>query len=172
MPKQNDTPTKSIVDLQAEVEDHRASNWTNLPPKLRLFAYSYIETYCHLEAAKQAGFDRSQGIKLLRDPRVAALIQDLQRQYGERSFINRDFVNLQWMKLLPKVMGEEEVMLGLHKDGWQMEGYEFNAAAATKVLTELSKAVNFYQNTSDDDPTPVVQFEVVDASKDDRDEDE
>lgn len=172
MPKQKEKLIDNIVDLQAQVEELRANDWADLPAKMRNFAYLYIQSYCHLTAAEEAGYDRSSGMRLLRDPRIAALIQDLQRAYGERNFINRDFVNLQWMKLLPKVMGEEEVMLGLHKDGWQMEGYEFNAAAATKVLTELSKAVNFYKHTGDDDPVPVVQFEVVDASKDDRDEDE
>ena len=172
MPKQKSTQTQNIVDLQADVEELRANDWADLPPKMRNFAYAYIQSYCHLAAAEEAGYARESGIRLLRDPRIAALIQDLQRAYGERNFINRDFVNMQWLKLLPKVMGEEMVQLGIHKDGWQMEGYEFNAPAATKVLTELSKAVNFYQNTGDDDPAPVVTFEVVDAAEDERIADE
>jgi len=135
---------EQVLDSNKQVESLRKDKWASLDPKRKKFVYSYIETYDHCAAAKAAGFSRSQGLSLLRDPLVAAFLNDVQEVMGERSIITRDFINVQWMKILPKLMGEEEVMLGVDKDGIQVEGYKFHAGEATRALTELSKSTNFY----------------------------
>lgn len=133
-----------VLDSSSQVESLRKGNWEKLDAKRKAFVYKYIESYDHCAAAKAAGFSRSQGLGLLRDPLVAAFLNDVQETMGERSIITRDFINVQWMKVLPKLMGEEEVMLGVDKDGTQLEGYKFHAGEATRALTELSKSTNFY----------------------------
>lgn len=138
------TIDESLYESSKSVESHRKSHWSELDAKRKAFAYKYIESYDHYAAAQAAGFSRSSGLSLLRDPLVVGFIDDLQRVMGERSIITRDFINVQWMKLLPKLMGEEEVMLGVDKDGMQQEGYKFHAGEAVRAVTELSKSTNFY----------------------------
>lgn len=135
---------ETLLESSKNVESLRKGGWKELDTTRRAFAYKYIESYDHCEAAQEIGFTRATGLKLLRDPITAAFISDLQETMGERSIIKRDFINVQWMKLMPKLMGEEEVMLGVDKDGMQQEGYKFHAGEATRALTELSKSTNFY----------------------------
>lgn len=142
------TIDESLHESSKSVESLRKDNWARLDAKRKAFAYKYIETYDHCEAAKAAGFSRSAGLGLLRDPLIVAFIDDLQQVMGERSIITRDFINVQWMKVLPKLMGEEEVMLGVDKDGMQQEGYKFHASEAVRAVTELSKSTNFYAGGS------------------------
>lgn len=165
----NELPTSS-EEFEAKLQEFRDGNWAALSPEKKAFAYAYIENYDHRDAASQIGLSPDMGIRLRRDPFVTAFINDLQSILGERSLITRDFVNMQWLKLLPKVTGEEAVMLGVSKEGLQLEGYEFNAAAAVKILTELSKSVDFYKPIVDDNVAPVV-FQVVDARKRDDEDD-
>lgn len=135
---------KKLIDSSATIKELRKGGWEDLDNERKAFAYKYIESYDHCEAAAAIGKKRGDGLKLLRDPLVCAFLSDLQEAMGERSIIKRDFINVQWLKLLPKLMGEEEVMLGVDKDGLQLEGYKFHSADATRALTELSKSTNFY----------------------------
>lgn len=138
------TTDEKLLDSSKTIAALRKDDWKDLDNARRAFAYKYIESYDHCEAAQAVGYARASGQKLLRDPITAAFIGDLQEAMGERSIIKRDFINVQWMKLLPKLMGEEGVMLGVDKDGLQQEGYKFHASEATRAITELSKSTDFY----------------------------
>lgn len=129
------------------IAHNRENSWPDLDPKRKAFAYYYIEDYSHRKAAEKAGFHPNTGASLLREPLLMAFINEMQSTLAERSIVNRDFVNVQWMKLLPKVMGDEEVAM-VTKDGDPYMAQKFHAAEATRVLTELSKSTNFYADGS------------------------
>lgn len=68
---------------------------------------------------------------------------------------------MQWLKLLPKVMGEEEVPIVDVKNGIAFTAKEFNANAAAKVLTELSKSTNFYADGSSNNASVTVNIDLT-----------
>lgn len=124
------------------------SGWPDLPTQHKGFLLKYVESYSIKEAAGEVGLSTNTGSKILRDPLALAYLNEVQSVLAQRSVINRDFVNMQWLKLLPKVMGEEEVEIVDAKSGMAFRAKEFNANAAAKVLTELSKSTNFYADGS------------------------
>lgn len=140
---------EQLTNCNELIAKNREEGWPDLDPKRKAFAYFYLESYNQRLAAEKAGFNPSTGSKLLREPLLMAFITDAQEVMAQRSLVNRDFVNFQWLKLLPKVMGEEEVAIVDRKEGLSFFAKEFNANAAAKVLTELSKSTNFYADGSD-----------------------
>lgn len=144
--------------MKEVISRNRENGWPDLEPPKKAFVYYYLEDYNHREAAQKSGFSANHGIKLLREPLVAEFLKDMQEIMAERSAVSRDFINFQWMRLLPMVMGEEEVAIVNSKDGYSFMAKEFNAAAATKVLTELSKSTNFYADGSGSSASVTVQI--------------
>jgi len=139
---------EKTLEISNDVIAHNMENgWPDLDPKRKAFCFYYIENYDHRDAAKRAGFSVSTGSKLLRETLVAAFIGACQEKLAERSIINRDFVNVQWLKLLPKIMGEEEVPM-VTRDGDFYEAKKFHASEAVRIVGELSKSTNFYAGGS------------------------
>lgn len=146
--------TSNVPSLEGKLSNcseliarNRENDWPDLDAQRKAFALFFVEDYNHKKAAEKAGFSSSKGSALLREPLLMAYINDCQKALAERSFINRDFVNLQWLKLLPKVMGDEAVSM-VSKDGDEFLARKFDSAGAAKVLTELSKSTDFYVNGS------------------------
>ena len=126
------------------VERNRKSNWPDLQPKHKMLAYYYLEEYNWSKAAKKVGISGSTASAMFRnDPVFAAFVNDLQEEYAQRSVVNADFVRVQWLKVLPMVMGEEEVPLVYKGD--QFSAKQFDSNATAKVLTELGKSTKFYE---------------------------
>jgi phage terminase small subunit len=127
---------------------NRESDWPDLDSQRKAFAYFFLEDYNARNAAEKAGFNKNTGSKLLREPLLMAFVNDCQKTLGERSFVNRDFVTMKWLEMLPKVMGEEEIPIINNKDSYAFMAKQFDSAGAAKVLTELSKSTDFYANGS------------------------
>jgi hypothetical protein len=142
-----DTVLYTADDLTSEIERHKSSNWETLDGQLRAFAYEYVIHYDHRKAAKAVGFSESKGIKLIRDPLVSALIKDIQDRNLVSNIITEDFVRSQWLNLLPKLMGDEEVNL-VTAMGAQFQAKKFHSSETVSVLKELSKSTKFYENGS------------------------
>lgn len=138
----------TLKDSSELIARNRETHWPDLTAQQKAFCIYYVETYDTKDAASRAKISLNAARKHLRDPLTMAYINDCQEVMAQRSVINRDFVNVQWLKLLPKVMGEEEIFLGVDKDGCQLQGKKFEPAAAAKIMTELSKSTNFYAEGS------------------------
>lgn len=146
-----ETNTDSLASLLKNANEVIARNkdndYVDLDPKKKAFVFKYLESYELRDAAEAVGVSRETARKWLREPLVSAFLNEWQQEMGQRSVITRDFVNQQWLKLLPKVMGEEDVAM-VDKEGCAFEAKEFDAVAVTRVLTELSKSTNFYNEGS------------------------
>lgn len=158
--------SKKFENLEAKefkelVEQNRLNGWSDLSEAEQAFALSYIDTYTISTTASQLGFSASKCAAMLRNPLVLEFINDLQKHLSGRSVITKDFVNIQWLKLMPKLLGEESVPM-VDKDGISYEAKKFHSSEAVSLLKELSKSTNFY--TTDDDgnsldkPKQVVEF--------------
>lgn len=138
---------KPLVDYNELVKINQDNGYESLSAQQKAFAHSYLESYSISESAESVGISPSTGSKWFRDPLVNAYIADIQAEYQRRSVVDADFVRTQWLKVLPKVLGEEEVPMIL-SDGTQIFGRKFHSADASKVLTELSKSTKFYDGGS------------------------
>ncbi|QGH73628.1 MAG: terminase small subunit [Podoviridae sp. ctpVR23] len=136
-----------LKDSNATIARNKENGYADLEANKKAFVFKYLEAYDLAEAASSVGVSRETARKWLREPLVSAFMSEWQQEMGQRSVISRDFVNQMWLKLLPKVMGEEEVAM-VDKEGMQYTAKEFDAVAATRVLTELSKSTNFYNEGS------------------------
>lgn len=123
------------------------SNFADLEPQKRAFALSYIVDYNHRRAAQDIGFNADRGISLVRDPLIAAFVKHLQDEFAISNIITSDFVKAQYLALIPKLAGEEEVNL-ITADGEQVFVRKFHPAALTAVLKELAKSTKFYEDGS------------------------
>lgn len=138
----------SPKDFNALVLKNQTDNWPDLVAKQKMFAVRYLETYSATKAATEAGeASATWGRKQLRNPLVMAYIGSLQEMYNQRSFINKDFINVQMMMHLEVVKGEVEAPFCL-ADGSQAEGKRYDAPQVSKVLTELAKSTKFYEDGS------------------------
>lgn len=133
-------------DFKALIARNRENNWPDVTAQERMFAFYYLEDYNHRNAAKRAGYTQGQGIHLLRKPLISEFVAYVQQEYQRRSFIDADFVRAQWLDVLPKLKGEEEIAI-LH-EGETTYAHKFHAAETVRALSELGKATKFYEGGS------------------------
>ena len=147
MPDELKKSELQLPDYKSLIQQNKDSGWPDVTPQEKMFAFKYLETFKHRDAGEESEFSPNSGLKLLRKPLINAFIAQIQGEYQQRSIVDADFVRTQWLQLLPKVMGEEEVPIVL-ADGTQIEARKFHAADSTRVLSELSKSTKFYEGGS------------------------
>lgn len=159
---------KSTSELQELITFNRENGWPDLSAESQLFAMAYVETYNMSDSAQAANISLVDARKLLRDPIFVSFVNDLQSHLNTRTVISKDFVHLQWLKLLPKLMGEEPVDM-VDKNG---EGYQerrFHASEAVSLVKELGKIVGVYDghNDGEDGSVPLnISFNVSEQVSD------
>lgn len=149
---------QSSEDLKNQIEANKNAGWFDLTDQQKMFGMAYVETYVIKSSAEAANVSPNTASKWLREPLILEFINELQSHLNNRSVITKDFVNLQWLKLMPKLMGEEEVAM-VDKEGDEFMAKKFHSGEAVGLLKELSKATNFYE--ADDDGNPVKEAQKV-----------
>ena len=144
------------------IKRNQANGWDDLTPVQKAFAYSFLITYDHRQAAVDAGQAASNGIKMLRDPLTAAFINSEQQHQATVGYITKEYIMVQYMNLMPMLMGEVAVPLGSDKEGNQIQARKFDAANMKGVLTEMSKFIEEYR-PEQDIPVNNITFHVVEA---------
>jgi len=144
------------------VKRNQENGWDDLTPSQKAFAYSFLVTYDHRQAAVEAGELASNGIKMLRHPLTAAFINSEQQHQATVGYITKEYVMVQYMNLIPMLMGEVAVPLGADKEGNQVQARKFDAANMKGVLTEMSKFIEDYL-PEQDTPVNTITFHVVEA---------
>lgn len=140
--KENSNPSQPTSDLDA-----RKYLIASATPQESMFCYKYMESYDYKLAAQHVGLPASDGMKMLRNPVVQAIIASLQDEMQERSVIDADYVRYKFIELIPKLEGKEEVPL-IDKDCNSFMGRKFQPNELIKVLVELAKSTKFYENGS------------------------
>ena len=148
-----DTPDNQQItpytkeEYHAIIERNEKSDWSDLEPRERAFAYSYLTDYNHRRAANDVGLGADAGIRYLRRPLVSAFIQFLQERSHIANTITDDFVRTQMLNLLPKLLGQEPVPL-VDKDGGEFDALKFHPSESVNLLRELAKSTKFYEGGS------------------------
>ena len=124
--------------------EERENGFRNLEQSKRAFALEFVATGSLTEAAAAGGIQPAAARRWVRDPHIAAFIHYLNQQQEHYSLINAGFIETQYLSLLSKLLGEEEVAL-VDKDGAQYRAKKFDGAGAVSCLRDLAKISGHYK---------------------------
>ncbi|MNO38270.1 hypothetical protein D3C76_283710 [compost metagenome] len=141
-------------DLKQLLVDNRENGFLSLNQAQRVFGLEFAKGATYLEAADTAGIHRSQAARTLRDPLVACFINYLNQQKEHYSLIDASFIEVTYLTLLSKLMGEEEVPM-LDKEGAPMSRKVFHSSEAVALLRDMAKISGHYK----DDPSIIVNVQ-------------
>lgn len=124
----------------------KEGNWPDVDVAEKAFAYALLHnSYNVAKAATEANITLLKAKKLLRSPLVTAFIGALQETRHVTNIVTDDFVRSQYLKILPKLMGEESIPIVLG-NGVSIEEKKFHSGEVVSVLKELGKATDFYKD--------------------------
>lgn len=139
------------ADLKQFLVDERENGFLSLAQDKRIFALEFVKGATYLEAADAAGIHRNVAARVLRDPLTACFINYLNQQKEHYSLIDASFIEVTYLQLLSKLMGEEKVPM-LDKEGSAMERKVFHSSEAVACLRDMAKISGHYK----DDPSIIV----------------
>lgn len=142
----------TAAELSSFLAEQRENGFLGLSQERRLFALTFTETGSYAKASEAANVVTDTGRRWLRDPLVAAFIAYLNQQKEHYSLIDGSFVESQYLVLLAKLLGEEEVPM-VNKDGATFMGKKFHSSEAVAALRDMAKISGHYK----DDSTITVQ---------------
>ena len=119
-------------------------DFKDMPERDKAFAVEYITNgFKHNEAAETVGLSRSSGLSKLRNPLVSRFIAKLQEDSNTAKLITQQFVEAQYLEILPKLKGEEEVSIHDHKTGETIQAKKFHSAELVSVMRDLGKSSGY-----------------------------
>ena len=83
------------------------------------------------------------GIVKLRDPLVSRFIAKLQEDANTAKLITQNFVEAQYLEILPQLKGEEDVALYNNQTGEGVLAKKFHSAELVSVLRDLGKSSGY-----------------------------
>lgn len=126
------------VDIPKLVERNRSEGYPDLTPQLKAFAIEYVQCLNHMEAAESIGLSRGRGIRLMRNPLVSAMIQDMQAKMATRAIITREYIESENLELNDIAMGRADTFL-LTRDGDVVKEKVHNLPVARAVQADMAK---------------------------------
>lgn len=124
--------------LKSWLEANRLNGFADLPQADRLFALEYVKSGDRFAAAKKAGIAVNQSLRRLREPLVIEFIKYLNEQKQHYSLIDASFIEVQYLTLYGRLMGEEEVAV-LDKEGFVTMRHKFHASESVAALRDMAK---------------------------------
>lgn len=126
------------------IERHLANGFVDMEERDKAFAVEYITNgFRHSEAAEAIGLPRSSGVGKIRNPVIRAFISYLQEQNNVGKIITQQFVEAQYLEILPMLKGEEEVEIVDMKNGGTFKAKKFHSAEVVSVLRDLGKSSGY-----------------------------
>jgi len=152
----NDTKPSDLTpsDLKQFLVDNRENGFLSLTQAQRVFGLEFTKGATYLEAAETAGIHKSQAARTLRDPLVACFINYLNQQKEHYSLIDASFIEVTYLTLLSKLMGEEEVPM-IDREGTAMLRKVFHSSEAVALLRDMAKISGHYK----DDPSIILNVQ-------------
>ena len=135
-------PVGDKDDLERFIEKNQTEDWPDLTAVKRAFAIEYVMNgYNHRDAAETLNVPKDRGIRLLRDPLVAAYVKTLQDDQRTNGLITRDFINAQYMTLYEMATGQKAhpFVAG----GEILNEARVDMPSAISILKEMSKSTDY-----------------------------
>jgi hypothetical protein len=134
----------TAAEQSSFLAEQRENGFQALSQGQRAFALDFIQSGSIPQASQAAGVKPETGRRWVRDPLVSGFIHYLNQQKEHYSLIDASFVETQYLNLLGKLLGEEQVSM-VDKDGMQIERKKFEGAAAVACLRDLAKISGHYK---------------------------
>jgi len=138
-------------ELRTFLADERENGFLSLGQIERTFALEFVASGSYIEAAEKAGIGRDRARRLLKDSHVACFINYLNQRKEHFSLIDVSFVEVQYLSLFAKLMGDDEIDL-VDKEGTVSRVKKFHASEAVAALRDMAKISGHLK----DDPSLVV----------------
>jgi hypothetical protein len=146
LPIEATVPPQLTVDLRYldeesfknTMEEQASFGWPDVTDQQKMFVHKYLIDFNHRKAAEAVGIDPDKAIFTLRDPLVNAYVKYLRRGLEAKELLAREMVAHEWLSILPKLKGEEEVAC-VTKEGIEVDAKKFHGPELIRALTELSK---------------------------------
>lgn len=138
----------SLAEFEEEdtvrlIQRNKEIGWPDIPHQKKAFAHEYIlNGYNHREAAKEVGIAASSGIRVLREPLVSAYVAHLQETNFTSQIITKQFVEHQYLELIPFLKGEREIPI-VTGSGAEIDACKFHGSELVAVLRDLSKITGY-----------------------------
>ena len=162
MGKEVETLDLSLLERQL------ANGWADVEERDKAFSVEYLTNgFNHCNAAESVGLSRSSGMRKLRNPLVSAFISYLQEQNSSAKLITQQFVEAQYLEILPKLKGDEDVDMVDLKTGESFRARKFHSAEIVSVLRDLGKSSGYIApdvGVGGSGPTVNVQINLADLS--------
>lgn len=133
--------TLDADSLAVQIERNRENGYKDLDEKLKAFGIAYVTNgYDHRAAAKSIGRSENSGVRLKREPLLAAYINDLMNKYVAESLVRKETLDVYLENLEDIAMGRIETIGGAtDADGNLYDAKKFHSALALKIFQERAK---------------------------------
>lgn len=137
------------------VDRNRELDYPDLEERRRAFAIEYVTNgYNHRSAAISVGFSAGFGIRLKREPLVAAYIVDLQAKYLAESLVTKQSLDVYLDQLEDIAMGRVDIPI-ITGAGDEMIAKKFHSDLAMKVYSERAKLHGIVKDDAKNAPVSV-----------------
>lgn len=147
-------PTNDLVEkteTQQLIEYNREAGWPDILVEDKGIAVTFVQcSYSVKETADELNITQHKVRMAIKKPLVASYISALQADDHTINMVNKQFVASSMMRLIPKLMGEEDVPIVL-KDGEEVWRKKFHAADLRAVLEYLGSHTDFKSDTKGGD---------------------
>ena len=134
------TYERSLEGLKEQLAVNRLNGFADLTAQQRLFALEYHKEPNHLTAADNANIPRNQAMRMFREPLVQEFLKHLREKQEHYTLIDKGFIEVQYLSLYGKLIGEEEVNF-VDKDGETRPVKKFHASEAVSLLRDMAKTI-------------------------------
>ena len=132
--------TTDIIAFDADsVERNRELGYPDLDDRRKAFCIEYVSNgYKHVDAAARVGFTKVMGLRLKREPLIAAYINDLMNKYLAESIVTKTTLNSYLDELEEIAMGRTDIPM-VTGSGRSFDASKFHPELAMKVYAERSR---------------------------------
>lgn len=147
-------------------ESPKLKYWPTLSDDGQAFVAAYVESFYSVnEAAKISGLSPAFCRRMLGRADVRRAIYEVQSELDSIDFLNEKWVKAQILRLMPMVMGEEEVSM-INNLGDAYEARKFFPEASIGLLKMVNEMTKGGNGGTDDAPVATsVEIIVEDASR-------
>lgn len=133
----------SPEELRDYLNENKANGFADLSLQARAFAHEYIECRSHLLAADAAKVPRNKALSLIRHPLVQIFLEYLNGRKSHYSLIDTAFIEVQYLSLYSKLLGEEEIP-SVTREGKAIKVKRFHPAESVNALRDMARSIDFF----------------------------
>jgi hypothetical protein len=133
---QNNAALPEKDGLKELIEKNRENNWPDVEHKDKLLASEFSIAGSLKDAAAVAGVKPATASRRLRNPLVAAYLDDILAEIRKDSILTRPFIELQMLETLEQANGEVDIHM-VDREGNSFTGRKTDLQAKIAVLKEM-----------------------------------